>query len=261
MKSNPSKTEALLQFHKLEKNSDWGKHYTYKTYTGSALTQVRHPGISLPTRFYQDVIRGLHTALWPLSLLSRLHLLMDYRLFALHLASYITRGLAVRAPLGVWRRWPGRGTGLSPRVHCIVPASSYAFCLSILGLAALLAHNGFDLFSLPYVLPLMTVKAAYHDIKQWLCNDYATAAPSLGAAWGVHTDTTSLASKSLRRMLRYEQIFCGNRKHTCIFFLSPFHSSVSQPLAESPFLQWRNAAFQIPLAESPRDVLFCSFLI
>lgn len=58
-----------------------------------------------------------------------------------------------------------------------------------------------------------------------LLNDFAAAVSTLGVVLSVHIYMTPLASsKSLRRMLSYEQIFCSDKKQTSIF-LSPFHSS------------------------------------
>lgn len=75
------------------------------------------------------------------------------------------------------------------------------------------------------------------------------------------TDTTSLALKSLRRTLQYEQIFCNDKTHTWVFPPSVSQLSSTSHWQKSPLLQQRNAAFQNSLAESPRDLFFCSFLI
>lgn len=70
-------------------------------------------------------------------------------------------------------------------------------------------------------------------LNNWMFNDSATAVSTLGVVKSVHMNTISLASsKSLRRMLWYEQIFCSDKKHTWVFFSLHFTALVYQPLAE-----------------------------
>lgn len=130
-------------------------------------------------------------------------------------------------------------------------------------LAALIAPGCcLGLFSLTSVLLWVRTKLPITDATQlvveWLCSCSFYPGGGVGCAHSHNrVGTVRVTQKNAllwADLLQWQETYLS------------FSLSVSQLLStshwqKSPFLQLRNAAFQNPLAESPRDLFFCSFLI